>query len=56
MHQLLAYEDQLTSAMITARFIDGLRYEIKSVVVIHRLTGGTFCSTMGGSVCIELNG
>jgi hypothetical protein len=36
MHQLLAHETQLTSSMITARFVDGLTDEIKSVVVIQR--------------------
>jgi hypothetical protein len=36
MHQLLAHEGQLTLAMITARFVDGLKDEIKSVVVIQR--------------------
>jgi hypothetical protein len=35
-HQLLAHENQLTPTMITTRFIDGLRDEIKSVVVIQR--------------------
>jgi hypothetical protein len=36
MHQLLAHENQLTSSMITARFIDGLKDEIKSVILIQR--------------------
>jgi hypothetical protein len=36
MHQLLAHEGQLTLAMIIARFVDGLKDEIKSVVVIQR--------------------
>jgi hypothetical protein len=35
-HQLLAHENQLTPTMITTRFIDGLRDEIKSDVVIQR--------------------
>jgi hypothetical protein len=35
-HQLLAYENHLTSAMITTRFIDGLKDEIKSDVIIQR--------------------
>ena len=34
-HQLLAHENQLTPTMSTTRFIDGLRDEIKSVVVIQ---------------------
>jgi hypothetical protein len=35
-HQLLAHENQLTPTMITTTFIDGLRDEIKSVIVIQR--------------------
>jgi hypothetical protein len=34
-HQLLAHESQLTPTMIIARFVDGLRDEIKFVVVIQ---------------------
>jgi hypothetical protein len=34
--QLLAHENHLSSAMITTRFIDGLKDEIKSVVIIQR--------------------
>jgi hypothetical protein len=37
MHQLLAHENQFTSAMITTRFIDGLRDDVKSVVIIQCL-------------------
>jgi hypothetical protein len=45
MHQLLAHETQLTSSMITARFVDGLTDEIKSVVVIQRPSDlDTVCS------------
>jgi hypothetical protein len=36
MHHLLAHGTQLTSSMITARFVDGLTDEIKSIVVIQR--------------------
>jgi hypothetical protein len=36
MHRLLAHEGQLTLAMITARFVDGLKDDIKSFVVIQR--------------------
>lgn len=36
MHQLLAHENNLTSTMITARFIDGLKDEIKNAVIIQR--------------------
>jgi hypothetical protein len=36
MHQLLAHENQLTSAMITTRFIDGLRDDVKSAIIIQR--------------------
>lgn len=36
LHQLLAHEGQLTPAMITARFLDGLKEEVRSVVVIQR--------------------
>jgi hypothetical protein len=36
LHQLLAHENQLTSTMVTARFVDGLRDEIKMVVIIQR--------------------
>jgi hypothetical protein len=36
LHQLLAHEGQLTLAMITARFVDGLKEEVRSVVVIQR--------------------
>jgi hypothetical protein len=36
MHQLLAHENNLTSTMITARFVDGLKDEIKTVVIIQR--------------------
>jgi hypothetical protein len=35
-HQLLAHENHLTSTMITTRFIDGLKDEIKSAVIIQR--------------------
>lgn len=45
MHQLLAHETHLTSAMITTRFVDGLKDEIKMVVVIQRpLNLDTACS------------
>jgi hypothetical protein len=37
MHQLLEHENQFTSAMITTRFIDGLRDDVKSVVIIQCL-------------------
>jgi hypothetical protein len=36
MHQLLAHENNLTLTMITARFIDGLKDEIKNDVIIQR--------------------
>jgi hypothetical protein len=36
MHQLLAHENSLTANMITARFVDGLKDEIKTVVTIQR--------------------
>jgi hypothetical protein len=36
MHQLLAHENNLTSTMITARFVDGLKDEIKTVIIIQR--------------------
>lgn len=36
LHQLLAHETQLTPAMITARFVDGLKDELKVVVIIQR--------------------
>jgi hypothetical protein len=36
MHQLLAHENHLTSTMITGRFVDGLKDEIKSAVIIQR--------------------
>lgn len=36
LHQLLAHESQLTPTMITSRFVDGLKDEICSVVIIQR--------------------
>ncbi len=36
LHQLLAHENKLTSAMITKMFIDGLKDDIKAAVIIHR--------------------
>jgi hypothetical protein len=36
MHQLLAHENSLTANMITARFVDGLKDEIKTAVTIQR--------------------
>jgi hypothetical protein len=45
LHQLLAHEGQLTPAMVTTRFIDGLRDEIRAVVAIQRPTElDTTCS------------
>lgn len=35
-HQLLAYDPYLSSVVLTAKFIDGLKDEIQSVVVIQR--------------------
>ncbi|RLM74197.1 hypothetical protein C2845_PM15G12530 [Panicum miliaceum] len=35
-HQLLAHDNSLTSAMITGRFVDGLREDVRAVVVIQR--------------------
>lgn len=35
-HQLLAHDRTLTTAMLTTRFIDGLRDDIRSVVIVHR--------------------
>jgi hypothetical protein len=36
LHQLLAHENQLTPTMITTRFVDGLKDEVKAVVIIQR--------------------
>lgn len=35
-HQLLAYDPTLAPSVITNRFIDGLKDEIRSVVIVHR--------------------
>jgi hypothetical protein len=45
LHQLLAHENQLTPTMVTTRFLDGLRDEIKMVVIIqHPVDLDTTCS------------
>jgi hypothetical protein len=36
LHQLLAHENHLTTTMVTARFVDGLKDELKAVVIIQR--------------------
>ena len=36
MHQLLAHDPTMKPAMITNRFIDGLREDVRSVVLLHR--------------------
>lgn len=36
LHQLLAHENQLNPTMITTRFVDGLKDEVKAVVIIQR--------------------
>jgi hypothetical protein len=35
-HQMLAHDPKFTAATITNRFIDGLRDDIKAVVLVHR--------------------
>jgi hypothetical protein len=37
LHQLLAHDPNMQPALITSRFIDGLRDDIKVVVIVHRL-------------------
>jgi hypothetical protein len=36
MHQLLAHDPSVHSAFLTGKFVDGLKPEIKAVVVLHR--------------------
>ncbi|XP_035816765.1 uncharacterized protein [Zea mays] len=36
LHQLLAHENHLTTTMVTARFVDGLKDELRAVVIIQR--------------------
>lgn len=36
LHQLLAHENHLTTTMVTARFVDGLKDDLKAVVIIQR--------------------
>jgi hypothetical protein len=41
----MAHEHQLTSTMVTARFIDGLKDELKIAVIMQRLSDlDTTCS------------
>lgn len=35
-HQLLAYDPTLPQAYLTNRFVDGLRWDIRAVVIVHR--------------------
>lgn len=44
-HRLLAHEGTLTPAMLTTRFIDGLRDDIRAVVIVQHPTElDTVCS------------
>lgn len=36
MHQLVAHDPSLPSSVITNRFIDGLKREIRTVILVHR--------------------
>jgi hypothetical protein len=36
LHQLLAHENHLTTTMVTARFVDGLKDDLKAVVITQR--------------------
>jgi hypothetical protein len=36
LHQLLAHENHLTTTMVTTRFVDGLKDELRAVVIIQR--------------------
>jgi hypothetical protein len=36
MHQILAHDPAFSVSAIVNRFVDGLRYDIKAVVFIHR--------------------
>lgn len=36
MHQLLAYDPNLQQAYLTNRFVDGLKGDIKAVILVHR--------------------
>jgi hypothetical protein len=35
LHQFLAHENQLTLTMVTGRFVDGLKDEFKSMVIMQ---------------------
>lgn len=35
-HQLLAHDGTIITAMLTTHFIDGLRDDIRAVVIVHR--------------------
>lgn len=36
LHQLLIHDPTLTTSVVTNRFVDGLKKEIRSVVMAHR--------------------
>lgn len=36
MHQIIAHDPTFSVSAIVNRFVDGLRYDIKAVVFIHR--------------------
>lgn len=36
MHQLLAHDNSLTSAMIVGRFVDVISDDIRAIIMIHR--------------------
>lgn len=36
MHQLLVHDPSIASSVITSRFVDDLKREIRSIVMVHR--------------------